>query len=94
MLLPSMVILDFHVERIAVAPDETDAPLIVDPNAVPFLSSAAQPFQTIAGRSTEVDERSRMVDHAKLTACRRLDVSRQAPRHLAAPNFFGLDSSE
>jgi len=35
-----MIIADFHLMRVTVSPSETDAPLIIDPNAVPAFPVA------------------------------------------------------
>jgi hypothetical protein len=45
-----MVIHDFDVIAMAVAPDEADPPLIVDANGVLSFSVAPQGLQLIAGR--------------------------------------------
>jgi hypothetical protein len=42
-----MRVADFNVERVRRGPAETDAPLIVDSDAVPAAAAAAQQFQPI-----------------------------------------------
>lgn len=54
-----------------VVPDETQAPLIVDPDAVLAFSIAAQCFQPIAGRYTEIRERRCGVQHVELAQSNR-----------------------
>jgi hypothetical protein len=49
-----MIVHDFHVMRIAIAPCEADPPLVVDANAVLPLAVRAQGFQAIAGRNAKV----------------------------------------
>jgi hypothetical protein len=49
-----MVINNFNVERIAVLPNETEAILIVDPDAVLTLPIAPQSFQMISGKDRQV----------------------------------------
>ena len=46
----SMVVRDLDVPCFAIAPSETDTPLIVDPNAVLPASVAPQRLKTIARR--------------------------------------------
>lgn len=43
-----MIIDNFHIERVALAPHETDAPLIVDTYAVLSLPLPAQSLQPVA----------------------------------------------
>jgi len=59
-LLP-VVIHDFDLVRVALAPHETNAPLVVDPNTVLAFSFPAQPFQPIPRRRGQIaDSRSEM----------------------------------
>ena len=48
-----MIIHDVDVKRLAVAPDKTQPPLIVNANAVLAQSITHQRFQLIAGRHTQ-----------------------------------------
>jgi hypothetical protein len=45
-----VVVDDLDVPSLIIAPDKTDAPLVVDANAELTLAVAAQGFQPIAGR--------------------------------------------
>lgn len=49
-----MVIHDLYLGRVALAPHEADAPLVVDANAVLPLSVAFQLFKPVTGRSGQV----------------------------------------
>ena len=49
-----MIIHNFHVVDIAIAPSKTDAPLVVDANAVLPFSIAFQRFQAIAWRRPQI----------------------------------------
>lgn len=56
-----MIIDDLHVVTMAIAPDKTDSPLIVDSNGVLSFSLAAQSFQSIPrGRGQNSQLRGRM----------------------------------
>jgi hypothetical protein len=44
-----MIIDNFYIKRITVAPFKTNSPLSVDANTMLAFSLAAQPFQMIAG---------------------------------------------
>lgn len=52
----SVVIDDLHIERIAIAPNETDPPLIVDTDAVLPRAVSSQGLQTVARRRPQVVE--------------------------------------
>jgi hypothetical protein len=43
---------------------KADAPLIIDANAELALSSAFKRFEPIAGRGLQIDQPSRVVEHA------------------------------
>jgi len=45
-----MIIDNFHVMEMAVTPDETDSPLIVDANGVLAFPISPQGFQLVSGR--------------------------------------------
>jgi len=49
-----VVVHDFDIQRITILPTETDAPLVIDPDAMLSLSIALQGFQTIAWRYTKI----------------------------------------
>jgi hypothetical protein len=49
-----MIIDDFYFVRIALFPDKTNPPLIVDADAMLTNSFAAEKLQTVAGRRLQV----------------------------------------
>jgi hypothetical protein len=49
-----MIIYDFDFVRVSVFPDETDAPLVIDANAVPARSVALEGFEAVARRHPHV----------------------------------------
>jgi hypothetical protein len=51
-----MIVDDLNVPGFAIAPHETDPPLIVHANAVLILAVAVQSLQTIAGWHTQIVE--------------------------------------
>ncbi|HUB85557.1 MAG TPA: hypothetical protein VL971_07665, partial [Rhizomicrobium sp.] len=55
--LHSMIVYNFHIDRFAGVPSETNSPLIVDTDAVLSLSPAAQRFQPVARRIAQVADR-------------------------------------
>ena len=57
-----MVINNFHVIRVPIIPTEAHPPLVVNANAVASSSVAAQLFQPIAGRDTQIMQIDSRVD--------------------------------
>src|SRR6185437_7541207 len=86
----SMVVDDFDFMAIAVPPEETDAPLVVDPDAVPAFAVAFQGFQAIRGRNTKIFQGRRSIEHAELAARDLLDIGRQLPGSHSAPDLLRL----
>jgi hypothetical protein len=74
MAFSSMVIDDLDVPGFAVSPNEANAPLLVDPNAVLSLPVAAQGFQAIAGRRPQIVNLLCRIDCDKLRARSPLDL--------------------
>lgn len=60
-----MIIHDFHLIRVGVAPFETNPPLVVDANAVLSVPVAGQFFQMIRGRRPQIVQRDRVVQHTQ-----------------------------
>ena len=48
-----MIVDDFHIVTMALAPDKTDSPLIIDPNRVLPFPIASQCFQLISRRRSQ-----------------------------------------
>jgi hypothetical protein len=90
-----LVIID-NFDRIALSftPNETDPPLVVDPDTVLACPPASQRLQAICGRNTQVIQALGSVEDPQLPAGKRLDLIRQATRHVAIPYPFGLLVSE
>ena len=57
-----MIIGDFHLECVALSPDEADSILIVDPDAVLSCAIALKRFQAIAGEKSKIREHVRDVN--------------------------------
>src|ERR1017187_7330469 len=62
-----MVVGNLHVVCVPILPDETDAVLVVDADAVLPFPGAFQNFQTVAGNRCRVAERSRLIQMDELT---------------------------
>ena len=87
---PLMIIADFGAVRVTVSPDETHAPLIVDPDAPLSLSQSFQTLQAVSGRNAQVLEASGVVQHSELAPGDSLDWGRQLARHLPFPDLARL----
>ena len=88
-----MVVNDFDVVGIAISPRETDAPLVVDPDAVCSCTVALQRFQMIPRWRLQVFQPLRLMKVQQLAACRALDRLK-TPDELILEQSGGLDGSE
>jgi hypothetical protein len=53
-LSASVIIYNFHVVRVLLVPDETDAVLVVDPDAVLAGATSLERFEPVSGQRPEV----------------------------------------
>jgi hypothetical protein len=65
-----VIVGDFNLECVTIAPYKTDAPLFIDADAVLAKSATFQLLKTIPGRLRKVSERARSVDDEKLSGGR------------------------
>lgn len=89
-----MMVHDLDSPGIAVAPDETDAPLIVDANAVLPDSAASKGFQSVAGRDPQVVEAASSVDCNQLCPGSLLDLRRQPANGMPCEDGRGAFAGE
>ena len=59
-----MVIRDLNIERVTVAPFETNSPLFINSDAVLPYTVAAQLLKSVCGRDSQVIEVDGIVEHA------------------------------
>lgn len=85
-----MIVHDFHIVRVALAPAKADAPLVVDPDAVLALAITFQRFQSVCRGNPQVFERRRAVEHAQLAARHILNIRRQASGLRSRPDQLGF----
>ena len=88
-----MIVRDFNVVGVALAPAKTNLPLIVDPNAVLPLAVPPQPFQTVAGERRENSQIVGRLDHIELPKSRALDGA-ELPAGLAMKEPLSLIGPE
>lgn len=77
-----MIVHDFNCNDIAFAPDEAQAPLIVDPDAVLARAIAPQGFKLVAGRDAQEIQRSYSVQLLQLAQYNIRDCSTDATPRL------------
>src|SRR6185312_551639 len=86
--LASVAIDDLHVVGVTIGPSETDAPLVVDPDAVLAIAAALQGFEPVCRGSARIIQHSGIAEHAQLATRHELDIRRQAPGWRSAPDLF------
>jgi hypothetical protein len=84
-----MVIDDFDIPGLAVAPYEAEPPLIVDADAVLAVPHAAQRFEAIAGRDSKIIQLLRRIERLGLSPRTLLDLVGQAPDRMAGKQSRG-----
>jgi hypothetical protein len=89
-----MVVDDFHGIRISILPLETDAPLIVDANAVLAGTVAFQLLEAIAGWNAEILKGFRGVNRDELPQHGALQLARIAANGLATEQRFRVPIPE
>lgn len=93
-VVSSVVVHDRDVIRVAVPPDETHPPLVVDPDAVLAGAVAAQLLQTVARWDAEVVERFRRVDRDELPEHDPAQLGRVPTDRIAGKEAFGVVVAE
>lgn len=83
-----MIIDNFHIFGSGGCPSETDAPLVVDPDAVLAFAAALQGFEPVCRGSAQIIQHSGIAEHAQLATRHGLDILRQAPGWRSAPDLF------
>ena len=79
---------DFHVVGVTLDPSKTDAPLIVDPDAVLAFAIALEGFESIGRWNTQIIQHGGVPEHTQLATCHGLDIGRQAPGWRSAADLF------
>ena len=89
-----MIIYDFNIVRVSVFPDETDAPLVIDADAVPSRLVDLEGFEAVARRHPHVIQFFRCRELRELAKGHSLNVGWKPARAFALPNFLRLFASE
>jgi len=80
MLITLVIVVNLDLIGISVVPDEADAPLVIDSDAVLTRPVAAQLLQSTAGRSRQVTQFLCTVELTQLALRGPLNVPCQPPR--------------
>lgn len=80
-MLPNllMIVCYFNFKRVTVMPFETDAPLIIDADAVSARAVASEHLKMIGGRHTQILQRDGTIEHTQLSESHLLNVVGQLP---------------
>ena len=89
-----MVICDLNIERVTVAPFETDSPLVINSDAVLPHAVAAQLLESICRRDSQVIEVDGIVEHAQFPQSHLLNIRWKFSRPLALINLLGFSIFE
>jgi hypothetical protein len=73
-----VVINDFNIEGIALVPQKTDSPLIINSYAVLTNAFSAKRLQPIGGWHAQVIQGSGIADHPQFPPSNLLDILRQS----------------
>jgi hypothetical protein len=89
-----MIVDDLDIVRIVTDPPETDAPLVIDPDAHLARSATLQYLEPIARRIAQVFQSQRGIQLPQFPQSTLLHVTRKPSAHLSVPNALGLFGSE
>jgi hypothetical protein len=89
-----MVVHDFYVVNVSLLPNEADAPLIVDADAVLANSIAFESFQSVARGHSQIHEALSVVQHPQFPTGYPLHLAWQLPGPLPSPDLFRRTASE
>jgi hypothetical protein len=84
----------FHVVRISVAPDKTNAVPVVDADTVLAFPVSAQAFQTVARRHEQVFQPQRGVQDVQFLQTLPVELGGQALALARRPQSFGIPITE
>jgi hypothetical protein len=92
-----MIVYDFNIVSVSLAPTEADTPLVVDPNAVLPLPVSGQFLKAISWRDKKIIQLLRRIQQEKLPLSDAPQIRREFPRGLAVKylfSFFGCKSPD
>lgn len=89
-----MIIHDFHLFGMPFSPDEADAPLVVDADAVLSFSIPLQSFQPIRRWQAQVLSPDSRVERIELYEGPLLNIARELTDELAFEDSFSIGATE
>ena len=90
----SVIINNFNVKRIFALPPETNAPLVIDPNAMLAFAIHFQRFQMIARWNSQIVQTPRLADQKQFPPRHSLNLRRQPSRRFIVKQPFGFRASK
>jgi hypothetical protein len=88
--LLSVVVNDFDIISISFSPPETDAPLVIDADAVLTVSIPRQLFKSVRWWAPQIFDTMSIVQHTQFPQCGQLDIARKLSRKLAVEDLHRL----
>jgi hypothetical protein len=85
-----VIVRDLDVVGVSFAPDEADAPLIVDPDAVLTRPISPKSFQTIARRHFKILERGRRIQDPQLSKTHSRHIRTEPPDRMPLEEPSGI----
>jgi hypothetical protein len=85
-----VVVYDLDINRIAILPNKTDTPLVVDTDTELTATISGQLFQPVGWRDAQVLQGQGPVEHSQLAQRNLLNISRQLARQLTSKYFFSF----
>ena len=86
--------MNLDVVRVGSAPPETDAPLVVDPDAVQASPVAPQSLEPVPWRYAQVGEGNRSIDLSELAQGRSLHLRPELPDRVAPKETLSVQIAE
>src|SRR5689334_24036761 len=80
-----MVVDDFDMRRSSFIPNETDTPLIIDPDRMLSLPVCLQRFEAVARWNTQIRQDPGLIQQTEFPQRHVLNIGRQSPTSPAGP---------
>jgi hypothetical protein len=85
-----MIVYDFNIVCVSLAPPEADTPLVIDPNAVLSLPVSSKFLKAISRRDKKVIQLLRRIQQEQFTLSDAPQIGREFLRGLAVKYLFSL----
>jgi hypothetical protein len=88
-----VIVHNLDIVSIAIAPDKTDSPMVIDADAMLALAMTRELFKAIAGRNAQILQRLRVVQHRELASGDSFDAL-ETRKPQAVEKRFRVPASE